>query len=280
MVTIARRRRPAPTQPPLPPPLVRLAQDPRRWLWNKVQLLVAAVVLAYIGQLVFVAIYYLIFEVNPTINHAWHKAVANSSWRHSIRNHGEGLFGGLFGVAAVWNHYRKRRPLTRLDKFEINTLGIANVKDDRPLSGRQFALLLIYVPIYALPGYFGAEGLLYLIHHLPGISKPVNENWRSGFDDKVVGYGAAFFFGRRPAKAVFDDLQTWTAERMVALPGPTLDYWWLPPTLRARYNDLRSRKGTAVQQHHDTRWTIGMGVLAVVIVLLAIFGAYVLFVIA
>jgi hypothetical protein len=268
------------TRPALPPPLVRLTENPRRWLFNKLQLLVAAVALAYVGQLVFVAIYYLLFEVNPTINHAWHRAIPDSTLRHSIRDHGEGLFGGLFGVAAVWNHYRKLRPLKWYDRFEMHKLGMANVKDDRPLSGRQFAMLLIWVPLYAIPGYLGAEGLVYLIHHVSALSSRVDPHWRPGFDEKIVGYGAAFFFGRRPAKAVFDDLQLWIAERMVAFPGARLDYWWLLPTLRARCNEVRRVQGTAAQQQRNTRWTIGMGVIAVVVLALAVFGAYVLFVIA
>ena len=268
-----------PVRDPLPPPLVRFGEDPARWVWNKFQLLVAAVALAYIGQLVFVAIYYLLFEVDPNINAAWHTAVHDRTLRHSLRDHGEGLFGGLFGVAAVWNHYRKRRPVKWYDALEMK-LSIANVKDTAPLTAREFFLLIVFVPLYAIPGYLGGEVLVFLIHHVSFIWSRVHTFWHSSFDDKLVGYGAAFFFGRRPAKAVFDDLQLWIAERMVALPGPTLDYWWLLPTLRARCNEVRARKGTAAEERPDTKWTIGIGLIALAVVALAVMGAYVLYVIA
>lgn len=271
--------RAAPIRPELPPPLVRLADHPGRWLVNKLQLLVAAVVLAYVGQLVFVAVYYLVFEVDPTVRHAWHQAISNSQWRHSLRDHGEGLFGGLFGVAAVWNHYRKRRPVKWYDEVEMK-LDIANVKDKNPLTAREFFLLLVYVPLYAIPGFIAGEILVLLIHHDSFIWSHVRHHWSASFDDKLVGYGAAFFFGRRPAKAVFDDLQLWTAERIVALPGPRLDYWWMLPTLRARCNDVRNKQGTVAQEQPDTKWTVGIGLIAFTVLVLAIIGAYVLFVIA
>jgi len=159
----------------LPPPLTTL-RHPLRYGWNTIQQLAWTVLLAYLGMLFFVTVYYLAFEVDPTVNHAWHRLVASSDIRHLIRNVGEGLFGGLFARAFAWNHYRKRvqRPgTTRADRIE-QRLGVPNLKDGRPLAWWHPVSLLVLVPVYAAPGFLAGLGIRYAyLHNTAGLHTEV-----------------------------------------------------------------------------------------------------------
>jgi len=57
-----------PKEQVLPPPLVGFSDHPLRWIFLKIELLLAAVTLAHIGMFIVVAIYYLLTQKNPTIN--------------------------------------------------------------------------------------------------------------------------------------------------------------------------------------------------------------------
>ncbi len=283
--------------PPLsvdsPPPLVKLTRHPAKWLLNKAQLLVAAVVFAYIGMHIIVAVYYLLFEVNPSMKALWHHTVRNSDFRHNVRDVGEGLLGGLLAQAVVWNHFKKRGPPNGLDRSEMK-LHIPNVKDDRRLSFWQALATPELALLYAVPGFFAGLGIDVLIHrnitHLSGLAgslQPaltthpqaatlwskmtavVTQNW----DKKLMGYGAAFLFGRRPAKGVFDDAQLWFVERRISAQKPLR--WYHMPTYKARYNYVR-RSGGANTDHHGALeaslifLTFGVGLA------LAVYGWYIL----
>ena len=78
-----------------PPRLVRFGRHPIKWVVNHVELLVFAVILAHIGMLVVVALYYMAFELNGSATAWWHHTVTNSNLRHDIRDVVEGLFGGF-----------------------------------------------------------------------------------------------------------------------------------------------------------------------------------------
>ncbi|MDQ6728206.1 MAG: hypothetical protein M3066_18900 [Actinomycetota bacterium] len=92
----------------LPPPLVRFADDPLRWIGIKIELLVAAVTLAHIGMFIVVALYYLLTQKNAAIKNFWDNTlVTNRDLRHSIRDVGEGILGGFLAQAIVWNHFAK-----------------------------------------------------------------------------------------------------------------------------------------------------------------------------
>lgn len=147
----------------LPAPLVTLSRHPIRWLLNKLQLLGWAVVLTYVGVLIVAGLYYLLFEVNPTMTKLWHQAVSDNGLRHDIRNVGEGFFGGLLGQQVVWNHFRRRRPKNRLDKTEI-ALHIPNVKDDRRLSWGLVAVPVLAVA-YAVLGLLAALWISHKLQH-------------------------------------------------------------------------------------------------------------------
>ena len=108
-----------PARPPWrPAPLVGPWSHLLRFLVQKTHLLAVAVVMAYFGQLVIVALYDLLLETNPTVTHGWHALAVSAGLRHDIRSSVEGLRGGLFAQPAVWNAVRRRRPITVLDRAE------------------------------------------------------------------------------------------------------------------------------------------------------------------
>jgi hypothetical protein len=162
--------------------------------------------------------------------------VTNSNLRHDIRDVLEGLLGGFLAQQVIYNHYRKKRPRHRLDDVEI-ALHVPNLKDERPLNvGQLFASPLLAL-VYALPGFFISLGILdafhiHAVHAATGsLWARTQAIWTSNWDKKIMGYAAAFVFGRRPMKAVWDEVQYWFAQRMKK------DHRWLPPTFRARHND-------------------------------------------
>ncbi|MDQ6782246.1 MAG: hypothetical protein M3063_02125 [Actinomycetota bacterium] len=234
-----------------PPPLVTL-KHPAKWAVNMVQLLGAAAVLAYYGTQIIAGLYYLCFEVNPTITSEWHHLIADGGLRHNIRDIGEGFLGGLLAKQVIWNHYKRRSAQNRLDKLEVR-LGIANVKDEKRLSVWQLMASPPLAVLYAIPGLLVASAGIYLFHrygtHLHGdvaslrpkpttLWSKVNATWTQNWQKKVLGYGASLFFGRRPVKGVFDDVQLWFAEQLVINERPVR--WYHPPTFRARCNDVRA----------------------------------------
>jgi hypothetical protein len=101
--------------------------------------------------LIAAAIYYLITQTTDTMNDAWHTAVSNDNFRHYIRDVWEGLMGGLLGQQVIWNHYRKRKPITRLERFE-KRLWIASPKDSDRLKIREMLVSPGWVGVYAIPG--------------------------------------------------------------------------------------------------------------------------------
>ena len=223
--------------PAPPPPLVRFSRHPVKWVANHVELLFFAVVLAHLGMLAVVALYYMAFELNGSATAWWHHTVSNSGLRHDIRDVVEGLLGGFLAQQVIYNHYKRRRPRTRIDDIEIG-LHIPNVKDDKPVNVGQVLVGPPLALLYALPGFFVALAILGPLHvhavHAAGGSLWAKSRtiWTSNWDKKIMGYAAAFFFGRRPMKQVFNGIQLWFARHS------TEDHRWLPPTFRARYNEL------------------------------------------
>jgi hypothetical protein len=238
----------------LPAPLVKPARHPLKWTAQKVELLAAAGVFTYIGILIIAALYYILLEtkwklsfMQGNITQEWHKAVPNRFERHNIRDVGEGFLGGLMAHMIIWNHFKKIRPRNVIDKIEI-ALRIPNLKDEHRLTGWQLIVVVPLALIYAIPGFLITQWLVTKIHYHPKTyhTGSVVTNIKNGFIEnwpkKVMGYGAAFFFGRRPAAAVFDEIQLWFAERRVALKKP-LRFYHTPP-FKARYNVV-SEKGVA-----------------------------------
>ncbi len=195
----------------------------------------------------------------------WHHAVSDNALRHSIRNVGEGFLGGLLAQQVVWNHFRKRKPKNLLDKLEI-ALHIPNVKDDRRLS-----VGLVLVPLlaiaYAVPGFLAALWLshrfqanighlsstvsalhVHVTLHVSSVWEKTRASLTRDLDKRLMGFGASFFFGRRPARGAFDDVQLWFAERRVAVGKPIR--WYHLPTFAARCNELKTMGVPPARKHH------------------------------
>ncbi|MDQ6948518.1 MAG: hypothetical protein M3256_20235 [Actinomycetota bacterium] len=240
------------------------------------------------------ALYYLMFELNHTMNTWWHHAVGDSALRHDIRSVGEGLFGGFLAQQVVWNHYRRRlaKEPGKLDRAEM-ALHIPNVHDSRRLSVGEVLISPVFALIYALPGFLVGYLIVKWAHSDPhsilhGLSVAVHGTanhrslsvfdrsktiWTQGWPQKALGLGASFFFGRRPMRGVFDDVQLWFVERRVARRKPV--YWYHPATFKARYNSVAS-EGTNVTVHNDRVVSAMMLSLILVGGVLAAYGWYVL----
>lgn len=269
-------------------PLVGFFRHPIKWVWIKIQLLGWSVTFSFIGLLIVAGVYYFCFETTDTMNNLWHHVPTGP--RHDIRDYGEGLFGGLLGQLIVWNHQHAIKATFKkvnfLDKFEMNVLGLANLKDDIALKLSQFAKSVPAVLAYALPGFlFLAPFVIFLVHHFNGdlstggnwayahtfghlpsqtrgtwslIGNTLTDNWQK----KVPAYGAAFFWGRRPAKPMFDDIQLWVCEWMFK--NGKVMHHALPPTWQARYNTVTT-EGIESEQAHPawmSRVFIGLTVLS------------------
>jgi hypothetical protein len=268
---------PAAGEQTLPPPLVRFASHPRQWIRIKIALLVAAVTLAHVGMFIVVALYYLLTQKNPTVKHFWDKTlVTNSDLRHSIRDVGEGVLGGFLAQAIVWNHFAK-----------------SHLKTGRIFDRLHDSLHIPEVPVALLvSAIFGAVGFLALYYGLHALDLHASAAtahgslwtrtqtiWRSSWDKKAMGYGAAFV-ARRPMHLIFDDAQRWFAERRVALHKGTR--WYQPPTFKARVNDIAKTVATTGHEvsHQGALPTALMLGSVLVGLALAGYGYYVLIYIA
>jgi hypothetical protein len=269
----------------LPPPLVKPIRHPLKWTAQKIELLGAAVVFTYIGILIIAALYYILLEtkwqlwfMHRNITQEWHEAVPNRAERHNIRDVGEGFLGGLMAHMIIWNHFKKIRSPNIIDKIEI-ALRIPNLKDKRRLTGWQLVVVVPLALIYAVPGFLITQWLVTRAHYHPKAyhTGAVLTNIKNGFIEdwpkKVMGFGAAFFFGRRPAAAVFDDIQLWFAERRVAL-NRALRFYHTPP-FKARYNVVRKEGVVAFMKSTKLQTGFMLGGL-ILSVGLAGYGYYVL----
>ena len=288
-----------------PPPLdATLLRHPLRWLRIRALLVVDLLVLVHIGTLIVVALYYLAFETIPGVKYDWDHALTGglhfwgahvhlallskahwATWRHLIRNVGEGLLGGVLGQAIIWNHWRvKPKPRSRVDRIEI-ALHIPNLRDDRRTSGWQILMLPVLVLIYAIPGFAVGAGVSHLIQHglahvhVQQVSSDavIQSLWTGHVAEKVVGLFASIVFARRVGRGVYDDMQLLFAERRKASGKPLARYHKLVPTFAARYNSIGStEEAVAAVGGHD-RWASRIFVALIPVgIALAAFGYYVL----
>lgn len=264
-----------------PPPLVASPREDRgRWTGNTILLFVTGAVVTYLCVLAVVALYYDIFETIPAVTRAWHRLIPDPALRHAVRDVGEGLLGGLGGVYAVRNRYKVLKPKNRLDRLEIDHLHIPNVKDDKRSSLWWLLGLPVLVIIYAQVGFWAAFGIITAVRHVWHVVPPtaaahlpastaslqgrLTATFLSQWPNKLMGYAAAFFLGRRPAKAVFDDLQLWLCEQRVlrdqSLTRTTVQRlhrrslrssapWYYPPTWKATFNDVKATGATEAELH-------------------------------
>lgn len=296
----ARRGKIKPINPPAP--LVRVHWSrPKTWILqvvNAIQTLLLVVLAAFCGMLVGAALYYILFQTNADMTAWWHHVVPSDYWRHLIRNGGEGFFGGFFGMFVGWNHYKKRKATPgAFERFLADKLGLAIVGDPDPLSGWQLTKGIVLVPFFAIPGGLVGIGLVALFHYrvvsakqltdMVGFSLPSNASivgaavafFLTGLPVKIVGLGAAHFFGRRVMRGAFDDLQLWCAEFVYSLSRYSFSksHWVVrvltPPAFQARYNH-EARNG----QDKPSIWMqIVLWILGIVTFGLVVFGGYVIF---
>jgi hypothetical protein len=273
----------------LPAPLVRPTRHPLRWARQRVELLTVRAVFTYVGICAMAAVYYLLLEtkvrlpiINETNTHAWHRAIPNATLRHDIRDVGEGLLGGILAIAFTYNHYRRIGKPHAVDRLEMR-LRIPNVKSGRKLAWWQLVLGVVLIPVYAAPGFFVGEWLVGVIHpavnHLAEVQTGsvltnVKNNFLEQWPKKLIGFGAAFFFGHRPARAVIDDIQLWFAERRVAAGKPPRAYETAP--FKARYNDVATSGAVQPRAQNAIALPIVLGILGLAIVGLGGYGYYVL----
>ena len=234
-----------------PPPLVEVTSHPLRWMHNLIHTVVIAVVVAHVGMVVVMGLYYLLFEVYNPITRVWHHAVSDPYLRHNLRDVAEGLLGGFCAQQIFWSHYRARElaKLNFFDRIELY-LHIPNLKQTGRLSRWQLATCWVVALFYAIPGFvvtllivrsvnLNLDSVFTIHPHAPVVQavwERLRNWWTGSWDKKLIGYGASLFFGRRPMSEVFDDVQFRFAARMVKR-GKGLRFWY-PPTLQARYNDL------------------------------------------
>jgi hypothetical protein len=254
-------------------------ENPLRKGADKVLVLIYIVVLAYLGTQVVSGLYYLIFETYAPITSWWHHAVSNPNLRHDIRDVGEGLFGGLLPKAVVWDHYKKNYNFPPLTKLRAIWAGIR-------------------IPVYAIPGFFAGLFLVFLVHRYdtagqyaflhphvglhPSLWWKLERQLKTNWDKKVMGLLAALFFGRRPAKPVFDGLQLWFAEDMVVRAHHPR--WYYPPGFRHRWDEVAqarirnddSAAHLATSRAHNHFYSLLLRSLLVAGVGLAVLGFYVL----
>ncbi|MDQ2797562.1 MAG: hypothetical protein M3Y06_10425, partial [Actinomycetota bacterium] len=190
----------------------------------------------------------------------------------------------------VFNHFTHRRAkLGRLDKWEIDH-GLPNLKDHRRLAGWQLASSPLLVLVYAIPGLLVGAAVAWLLRHninvrdyerLVGnshVGRSVGSHlttlWTSNRDQKVVGFFASVFLGRRPVRAVAEDLQGYFAARRVALGKPPRFYH--PPNFQARMN-AASAEAAAMRIDGTAGWVPYLLSFALAVgALLAGFGIWVL----
>ena len=290
-----------------PAPLCTFKQNKGRWTSNLLLNLLWVVIGAYIGTHIVVSVYYLVFEAYPPITHGWHQLVPDSNFRHAIRNVGEGLLGGLLAKQLVWNHYKRNKPLT---KFEHDWLRISDVNDNLEVRWNRLLRTPLQTLIFGIPGFLATFGIVLLVQHfaewvilsvqnhldeatsgIPVVNE-AQSTWIDNWDQKLMGYAAAFFFAVRPAKGEFDNLQELCALRRLTRERtgqymlwqrlPVLGWLWrhlpkvLPRSYEARLNDLRQQTDITLELGDNRVFTAVMSLVTIIGLGLAAHGWYVL----
>jgi hypothetical protein len=255
--------------------MVRFGRHPPRWSAQRLKRLGLALVLAHIGTLIIVALYYLVFQVHYhvaghtyTLKHWWDTTVSNADLRHSIRNVAEGVLGGWLAKAVVWNHYKHRRrgPIERLEeRLHVPRVLIAPV-----MVAAYFAVAFtaLYWLFHALRIHASASSASGPHPSLWSRTAPL---WTSQWNQKLIAFAVAFVCCR-PLFPVFDDIQLWFAERRAYRQRPPR--WWQADTYQARVNDVAASGIT--KRSHGWLFNSLMSVSVIAGLALAGYGWYVL----
>jgi hypothetical protein len=255
---------------PPPDPMPRFTHDPVKVTVGRIQTLVFTIIFGHLGMFAVVALYYLLFEVYHPFTLAWHHVVADSYWRHLIRNVGEYFLGTLLAMLILWNPFRWQRRMyrrklrwsgrphlyweerapSRLDRFELR-LRIPNLHQKEHSTAWQFVLALPVAIIYAIPGFLLGAGLVWVLHKglhagrlypiLSAHPSFVARLYTEQTDQHVVGILAGLIMGRRPMRKVFQDIQHFFAERRVA--RGSYGRWWDPLAYRVLVEYIADTQG-------------------------------------
>jgi hypothetical protein len=255
--------------------MVRFGQHPLRSSAQRLKRLALILVLAHIGTLIVVALYYIIFQVHYhigghtyTLKHWWDTTVSDANLRHSLRNVAEGVLGGWLAKVAVWNRYKRRRrgPIERLEeRLHVPKKLIAPVMAAVYFAVAFTALYWLSRAMSIHTSETSASGA-----H-PSLWARTAPLWSSQWNLKLIAFVVAFVCCR-PLFPVFDDIQLWFAERRAYRHRPPR--WWQADTYQARVNDLRAARIT--KRSHGWLFNSVMSVAVIAGLALAGYGWYVL----
>lgn len=177
---------------------------PFQRLWR----IVVGLFAVHVGTLMVVAIYYLLFEVNPHMTNWWHTTVSNGDLRHTIRDVAEGVLGALLAKAVVWNHFSKGH--LKAGKV-YDFLKAKTHLPSAPLA--IFASVFTFAVLFTI-GYVVLEHLH--VHATAAASGGVWSNtqaiWTDGYVNKILGF-VCTFLAVRPLHNIYDDMQGYFAGR-------------------------------------------------------------------
>lgn len=260
----------------LPWPLVSFKEHPIRWTRNKVHELLISIPFSHLALLVWVALYYIAFQLVHPIKMYWDTLLSQhirllsqhnwNDWRHFFRDGGEAYLVTMTVLFFTANPY----------KYKLKKIhSVAQV------FGRIGTTLIMAIPLFVVFGllthwlqhWFHTGMLAPSIGSHPGLAAKL---YADGWTTKVVVV-AAGLLGRKPMYPVFDFVMDYFAERRVA--RGKKDHMWHPAPYRAKVREKLSLGQETVQQQlsgrdnfviHFMRW----GTL--VIIALAIYGGYIL----
>ena len=228
----------------LPYPLTISPGHRVRAYWNLVVTFLWIALVVYFAVKVIAGGYFLLLETYGPITASWHQLVPDSTLRHDIRDVGEGYYATITAQMVVWNHWRPKGLLSRYTPFKQIEAGARRIefalhiptRDDNREATRWSLLLGVVLTFgYAVPGFIVGRWLVTTLgleaehlhhaatsigahvgYHAPAFWDTEVAIYSSRVPQKLIGVCAAFFFGRRPARALYDDIQAYAAKQHVA----------------------------------------------------------------
>lgn len=190
-------------------------------LTSRPWLLIQALILAHVGTLIIVAIYYGLFETTNFMTTWWHHTVPDGDIRHNIRDVAEGVLGALLAKGVLWNHFTKSHQKSGRvydwmhDKARIPMVPSALLAT-LVLTGAAFVLGTWFfhhaVPLHAAS-----------VQPTGSVWHRTSTLWNSNWDKKVLAF-ICTFLGSRPMHDIYDDAQGYFAGRRVS--GVRKHHWW------------------------------------------------------
>lgn len=279
-----------------------------RFILSKIHLIILTIVATYIGVNFSAGMYYLLTQTTDVGHNLWHALCPDDGLRSDLRAVGEGLIGGMFAKAIVWNHWKIKKPRI-FDKLEMK-LRIPNMHDEKDINIGHIIAAPLMIALYAIPGFLLSYWIVHEIQwlftqsqllnmhlggqNLPPITTRLKDNWTADWPQKLMGFFCTFFFGKHIAKGLFDDAQQWFAHNRIIKErqleeARALDpfalatsvknkfEFLLPPTYRARIDYERVQLSGVATADINQNWEAKVIVWSLpVFLIVAGFGWYVL----